>query len=172
MTGHSNQFNTPPQVVQQPQRYIRNYLLNPFFQLKIAFYSILLTFLFCIACTGALYLNISEALDFILTLTDVPETAQEVLSSQLWATSRWILFLSVLYLLSMSLIAVLYTHKMIGPNVAFKRHVEALLMGDYKARTFLRKGDAFDEVATSLNALSKALEERLNNSAEENKRIS
>ena len=47
--------------------------------------------------------------------------------------------------------------EVIGPTVAFKRHIRALREGNYDSRVVLRKGDAFDDVADELNLLAQAL---------------
>ena len=44
-----------------------------------------------------------------------------------------------------------------GPTVAFRRHIQALRQGDFDSRVRLRRGDAFNEVADELNALSEDL---------------
>ncbi len=50
-----------------------------------------------------------------------------------------------------------YSRKVMGPEVAFRRHVEALKNGDYAARVELRDGDAFVELAGDLNELAAIL---------------
>lgn len=50
-----------------------------------------------------------------------------------------------------------YARRMMGPEVAFRRHVEALKNGDYKARVKLRDGDAFLGLAQDLNDLAMLL---------------
>ena len=53
--------------------------------------------------------------------------------------------------------SIYFTHKMVGPTVAFRRHIAALKEGRYDAKIKLRRGDAFNEVASALNELSDVL---------------
>lgn len=50
-----------------------------------------------------------------------------------------------------------YSRKVMGPEVAFRRQVEALKNGDYTARVELRDGDAFAGLADDLNELAAIL---------------
>ena len=50
-----------------------------------------------------------------------------------------------------------YSHRLLGPIVAFRRHLEALKNGDYGARIQLRKGDPFTDVADDMNELTAML---------------
>ena len=53
-----------------------------------------------------------------------------------------------------------YSRKLVGPQIAFRRHIAAIESGDYSSRIVLRKGDAFDDVAHALNQLAETLEKR------------
>ncbi|MCP5057023.1 MAG: hypothetical protein GY937_09910 [bacterium] len=50
-----------------------------------------------------------------------------------------------------------HTRRVMGPEVAFRRQVEALKNGDYTARVLLRDGDAFEDLANDLNELAAIL---------------
>jgi len=65
-----------------------------------------------------------------------------------------------LYVLLLAAVCVAYTHKLIGPFLPFKRHVEELAKGNYSHRVVLRKGDVkvLCEYADQLNELAKHLE--------------
>src|SRR5690606_825027 len=54
--------------------------------------------------------------------------------------------------------SVLFTHKLVGPTIAFRRHIRSIADGRYNARTYLRKGDAFLAVADELNSLSEVMQ--------------
>ena len=66
--------------------------------------------------------------------------------------------IAVLYILVVTAIGIGYTHKMVGPMVAFRRQVQALIGGDYSARVKLRKRDAFQGLSDDLNELAECLE--------------
>ncbi len=54
----------------------------------------------------------------------------------------------------------LFSHRIYGPMVAIRKHLSALLSGDYDHRTQLRKNDEFKEVAEDLNRLCEKLGEK------------
>lgn len=153
----ANPVAPQPKVI---KRRLRNYLLQPLVQVKLGLYSILLSLGLAVAVGGILYANLRKIYTLILALTDVPEEANEVLATHIAGMSGWLILTVVIYLALTILISVLFTHRLIGPTIAFRRHIRALSEGRYNSRTFLRKGDAFEEVADELNHLSEVLERK------------
>jgi len=56
--------------------------------------------------------------------------------------------------------AIWITHKFVGPQVALRRHINALKAGNYDAVCKLRKGDELFPVAEALNELTQELRAR------------
>ena len=54
---------------------------------------------------------------------------------------------SIAYVLGVYFLCLGYSRKLVGPQIAFRRHIAAIESGDYSSRIVLRKGDAFDDVA-------------------------
>jgi hypothetical protein len=54
----------------------------------------------------------------------------------------------------------IWCHRLVGPVVAFRRMLAALLAGDDSARVRLRRSSAFHELADDLNALAEQLSEK------------
>lgn len=52
------------------------------------------------------------------------------------------------------------SHRIYGPMISFRRQVNALIKGDYRARGRLREKDEFQEIMTLLNELASDLEKR------------
>jgi len=154
----SSQKSPPSGPMAKPKRRVRNFLLMPLLQVKLGLYSILLTILFSAAMAGILYLNLKKFAVIVLQLTDVQEEVTELLDAYMRDT-RWYLGIAIATFIAINVvISVLYTHRLIGPTIAFRRHVRALADGRYNVRTFLRKGDAFAELADELNHLSEVLD--------------
>lgn len=65
--------------------------------------------------------------------------------------------IAVAYVSAVMIACLAYSHRLLGPVVAFRRHLEALKNGDYGARIQLRKGDPFTDVAEDLNDLTTIL---------------
>ena len=66
--------------------------------------------------------------------------------------------LGVLYVFAVVVACFASLHRLLGPIVPIRRHLEALKNGDYSSRVSLREGDLFLEVEQDLNELSAALE--------------
>lgn len=65
--------------------------------------------------------------------------------------------IAVAYIAAVMIACLAHSHRLLGPIVAFRRHIEALKNGDYGARVQLRKGDPFTDVADDMNDLTTIL---------------
>lgn len=144
----------------KPKRRLRNFMLQPLLQVKIGLYSILLSVFFAIALGAIVYYNFAGLISSIVLLTDAEAEVKDLFMQYWKDTQLWIFLCFAIYLLATVSISVLYTHKLIGPTIAFRRHIRSISEGRYNARTYLRKGDAFSEVADELNHLSEVMEKR------------
>ncbi len=140
------------------KRRVKNFLLQPLLQVKLGIYSIALSVIFAVALAAIVYHNFADLVGSIITLTDTPDEVNELFLSYWKATRLWIYLCFGIYLAATVLLSVLYTHKLVGPTIAFRRHIRSIADGRYNARTYLRKGDAFAEVADELNRLSEIME--------------
>src|SRR5665213_295356 len=52
---------------------------------------------------------------------------------------------------------VVYSHRIFGPTVPIRRHIQNLIKGDYQSRIHLRAGDEFKDIAAELNELAEKL---------------
>ncbi len=152
--------NAPQQESGKQKRRVKNFLLQPLIQVKLGFYSIVLAFLFCIAIGGILYFHLSKFMSIVLELTDVQEEVSDLLHIYMSGAWLWLGLAMVVFLFINILVSVIFTHKLVGPTYAFRRHLQNLAQGRYDTRTYLRKNDAFKEVAMELNRLSEVLEEQ------------
>jgi hypothetical protein len=145
-------------------RSIKNFALQPLLQVRLGLYSILLSMFFAIAIAGVLYLNLAKFSAVILQLTGVEEEVRDLLDQYMGPTKVQTVVLLVLYVFVNMVVTIVFTHKLIGPTVAFRRHIRMLKDGKYDYRTTLRKGDAFKEVADDLNNLSVHFSEKAKSS--------
>jgi hypothetical protein len=65
--------------------------------------------------------------------------------------------IGVAYAVLICLMTLIWCHRLVGPVVAFRRMLAALLVGDHSARVTLRRGSAFHELADDLNALAEQI---------------
>ncbi len=140
------------------KRKLSNFLLQPLLQIRLGLYSIILSLGFCIAIVTIFYVNLYRFYDLVLELTDLREEVSEILQGYIEGLTFWLVVLLVVYLIITVAVSIFFTHKLVGPTYAFRRHVRELGKGNYKSRIVLRKHDAFQEVADDLNELAVTLE--------------
>lgn len=142
------------------QRRLRNLLLKPSLQVRLGAMYILISLGFSGTISGIFYWKLSGVIPLVLELTDVQEEVQDLLTGYL-NEIKWLIIGTVaVFMVINILFSIIYTHRLIGPSFAFRRHLQALIRGEYGARTHLRKGDAFQEVAEDLNRLSMSLKQK------------
>lgn len=150
----------PMGVAGKAKRRFRNFMLQPLLQVKLGIYAILLSALFASALAAILWYNFSDLIKNVVLLTDAEAEVNDLMTSYWKDTQLWIYLCFGIYLLATVAVSVLYTHKLVGPTYAFRRHIRSIAEGRYNARTYLRKGDAFLEVAEELNHLSEVMERK------------
>jgi len=141
-------------------RKLRNFMLQPSLQVRMGFYNIIATAIFVAVLLLVIRMNFGAVYDTVLELTDVKEEVIDVLLEHATDTMRWIVGLSIAFLAINITVAIWYTHRFVGPAVAFKRHLDALIAENYDIKTTIRENDAFQEIADKLNELSAILKKR------------
>lgn len=139
------------------QRKTVNLLLEPRVQLKLPFYFLLIT----VAFAGTMAWTISSAYRelFSAVASEQPAFVVAIIRDQTHDLVQVSIRLVIGYLLLVLSVAVVQSHRLVGPSVALRRQVEALKNGDYSARVALRQKDAFGPLADDLNELAALLEE-------------
>jgi hypothetical protein len=129
---------------------------QPVVQLKLPVYLLILTLAF-----GALFAWHSNAAYeslYGLVISSMPDSYRVTLQEQTHdfaIVSAMILAGYALFVLGF---CVAYTHGLLGPLVALRRHIQALKGGQYGSRVELRKSDtAYLEMAQDLNDLAQSL---------------
>jgi len=151
---------SPPKAVLlgKAKRRVRNFVLQPLLQVKVGLYFIIVSMMFAAALALIIYYNFGGLVNSIVLLTDAEDEVRELFLDYWKGTQLWIYMTFAIYLMASISLSVLYTHRMVGPTFAFRRHIRSIAEGRYNARTHLRKGDAFSEVADELNHLSEVME--------------
>lgn len=140
------------------KRKFSNFLLQPLLQVRLGLYSIILSVLFGLGVFTIIYVNFYKFYDLVLELTDLREEVTEILNTYIQGVVLWLLLALFVYFIITVGVSIFFTHKLIGPTYAFRRHIREMTKGNYKTRVNLRKGDAFHEVADDLNELAVRLE--------------
>ena len=139
------------------QRKIKNFLLMPIIQLRIATWSAFSAALFSLGIALVFYYTLRH---FSESFADIGSMDDETINRayQMFEGVR----LSALGILLAQVVvsvgvAIVTTHRLVGPTVAFRRQVRAMINGQYDQKVTLRNGDAFTELASDLNELSDQL---------------
>ena len=141
------------------KRKLSNFMLQPLLQIRLGLYSILLSLAFCLALVAIFYINFYKFYDLVLELTDLREEVTDILQSYVRGLIGWVAVGTTVYFFITVAVSIFFTHRLVGPTYAFRRHIRELKNGNYGSRVVLRKGDAFQEVAEDLNDLAVTLEQ-------------
>ena len=141
------------------KRKLSNFMLQPLLQIRLGLYSIILSLVFCLGLVAIFYINFYKFYDLVLELTDLREEVTDILQSYLRGLIGWVAIGTSVYFFITVGISIFFTHRLVGPTYAFRRHIREIKNGNYGSRVVLRKGDAFQEVAEDLNDLAVSLEQ-------------
>ncbi len=141
------------------QRRIANFLLQPLVQLKLGLLNVVLSLIFVVSLGAYAYGRFKQFADVVATLTQANDEIARMLASYLNGVGATALAASVVFVIINLAASVYITHRLVGPTIAFRRHIRRLYDGDFRVKTKLRASDAFSEVADDLNRLSDRLQE-------------
>ncbi len=144
-------------VTGRTRRKTVNLLQQPAVQLKLPLYVLAITIGLALAIGAQGYVAYDRIIG--LMVAQQPEPVATLLSGQTRDFITISAAITVAYALLVLVVSVVYVHRMVGPMVAFRRHLEALKNGDYGSRVNLRKNDAFMELQDDLNELAEILAE-------------
>ncbi len=146
------------------KRKLSNFLIRPLVQTKLGIYCITVSLAFGVFLSFVIYVNMARFIDYTMHLTRAEATIESMLRQNLASIQFFIYLIVACYVASMVVLSIWYTHRLVGPIVAFEKHIDALQNGDFTHRTYLRKGDTFHDTAELLNQATESLEERFNGS--------
>ncbi len=139
------------------QRNVKNLALQPALQMKIGFIHIGLSLCFAVAVIWLVFTNMNHLFNLLIDLAGVQQEISSLAVDYFEPIKIKILGLGILYVALTLLISIKLSHSLVGPTIAFRRHIKMIIDGDLTYRTKLRDGDAFNEVAEDLNQLSEHL---------------
>lgn len=142
------------------QRKVKNFLLQPMLQVRIGLYNVVLSAAFGMAVFGLLHIQHQRTEGMLQNLGHlaVDETVQREIEKLQRDQVLWFGSVTVIFVAASVLMSIVFTHRLVGPSYAFRRHLTELAAGNYAARVNLRRDDAFLEVADDLNRLAATLE--------------
>ena len=139
------------------QRYFKNYVINPSFQLRMSFYFVSAT----MAVMGVLlFLLYNEVSDIRLIVANSPgmslATQSEVngVLANIVKLSVGFLFLMIIGIMSFGVVV---SHRIAGPMFAIMAYIEDLKGGNYAAQRSLRPYDELSPIMDSQHELAAKL---------------
>ena len=145
------------------QRRIRNFLLQPLLQVKLGLYTLGLAATFSLAILLILYFSLLDFAEIVMALTDTESEIIELFKEYSATSQLWVLVLVLGFMICNVFVTIVYTHKLVGPTVAFRTQIRKLIQGEFDGEVYLRKNDAFQELASDINELSRILKENNGN---------
>ncbi len=144
----------------RPVRSLSNILVEPKGQLRYAFMLFGAGILMMITIVTYLLLSFNKTIEALHALYQVDGAVIDHLQMSLYSTLVMVIIFGVVLAAVTISIGIALSHRIFGPIIPLKRHVEALIAGQYESRVQLRKKDEFQDLATELNRLAAALEHK------------
>jgi hypothetical protein len=141
----------------EPERRRSLRLVKPGVQLRLALYLLAITFAFGLLVVANSWSAYGRLYQATLSSAAGPFEQDILEQTQLYLNTSSVLLVG--YVVVVLGVTIGYVHRLIGPIVAFERHLRALQRGDYASRVSLRSGDhIYGTLADLLNDLAERLE--------------
>lgn len=132
-------------------------LLEPGVQLRLPAYLLLITLLFGVGFAANAWFAYADL--YAHTMTEVPAVYDLTIREQTHSFLVVSALIGIGYVATLVSFALAYTHWLVGPTVAIRRHLSAIQSGDYSRRLALRGRDwLFRDLGRSLNDLCDQLQ--------------
>src|SRR3989338_4815469 len=132
----------------------RHWLVNRPFQLRFANHIVLFLCIISVATFAGVYFALRSTLRTF-------ELSSYPVSVSLFATSELIIAIELLLLLPVAIwVAILFTHRVVGPMVRILNAINQMSTGNFAVHLTLRKGDSLKELAEAINCLAAYLQTR------------
>lgn len=145
-------------------RRISNFLINPKYQFKYIFWLGLTGISLVLLYSGLFYFYMKENYAILVELSPMEDSAKQQLYRELNQIIMLLAGISFVFLLIVSVLGVIMSHRTAGPLYHFKRIFNQIKDGDMNARVRLRPKDDFQDVAATFNSMVDAIVARQNQS--------
>ncbi|NBW81837.1 HAMP domain-containing protein [bacterium] len=142
------------------RRKLRNLWLNSRFQGRYIRALVGSSFLVMLGYGFVFYKHIKENYDTLVKLSPVTDEVKSELYRELNQIVLYLSGFSLLFLLSVALIGLVYSHRVAGPLFKIKVVCKDICDGNTSARIALRPNDEFRDVAEQLNQLIDVLQKK------------
>jgi nitrate/nitrite-specific signal transduction histidine kinase len=140
------------------RRKIKNMFLAPKSQATTGGIIAIFGFVAITAIFSVILFRFSEMIDVLVAMASDSELAEQAAQNTkltIWMTYATLIVGFIAFAMFMS---VKLTHRYLGPMVAIRRHLDAVVEGQYDDRIQLREDDEFMDIAEKINVLTERLE--------------
>lgn len=155
----SNSSASPTSLLQTRRRAFNTFKL-PGFQYRLPLVIMAMSLIFASLCAGLGHHTYMALLEIEPPTSADSSFYANLIDDQMSSALGAVAMLALLYSVAVMGLWVWHSKRVMGPEVAFRRQVEALKNGDYDARVGLRPGDAFTGLSADLNELAEILASR------------
>ena len=142
---------------QEHKRHLKNFLINPRYQLRYIIW-LTTTGLFLVLINGIIaYSYIKENYLTLVDLSPMTDEAKSQMYTELHHLIMALSLTSLSFLVIVSLLGIVLSHRTAGPLYHFKRVFDEVKKGKVQQRVRLRPGDEFQDVAKSFNDMMESL---------------
>ncbi len=142
------------------QRKFSSIIINPKYQLKVAFYFFAFSFITLGFLVWYFTLSIKNSLSFLQKTYSIDIEVIESIQNNLSSFTNVMSLTFIGFLITVFLIWLKISHRIFGPLVPLTRHIKELQNGNYSSRAMLREGDFLIELKDELNLLAENLENK------------
>jgi methyl-accepting chemotaxis protein len=135
------------------RRSYRNFFIHPSYQLRFILALTLPGILLIVGYSMIMYSHVRENYELLIELSPMTAEAKNQLYMELDTMIMKLAGASITFLGAVAGLALVLSHRTVGPLFHFKRIFEEIREGDTKARVRLRPRDEFRDVADSFNGM-------------------
>jgi methyl-accepting chemotaxis protein len=139
------------------RRKLRNFLINPRFQLRYILTLVLTGVVLGIAYSIVMYHHVSKSYDSLLDACSATAENKALLFDELSHATLSLGVICAIFLVVMAGFALVFSHRAAGPIYQFKKVIDEIKSGNTQARIHLRKGDDFTEIEHAFNEMVERL---------------
>lgn len=147
-------------MAQESRRQLKNFIINPKFQLRLSFYFIVTSFFVIGVMVAIVYGKLNDVRLIMANSESLGFSAQVQISNVLYSITRITLIFLILTTCLSWVYAIVVSHRIAGPALAIRKFISQLKEGDYEGRRPLRPYDELRPIMEDLHELADILKSK------------
>ena len=135
------------------RRHLKNFLLNPAYQIKYVFWISATGISLILINMGVFYSFIRENYKLLVDMSPMEDTVKAQLYTELNQIIIYLGIFAMFFVVATVLFGIILSHRTVGPMYHFKRVFREISQGKKDARVRLRPKDDFKDVADEFNRM-------------------